>query len=267
MDRRSKKIFSVLFAILIGAGIIFFAWRGGNISYTSDAQKNESGDWKNTLGVIPEDSPLLKTTNSGFGEWDRAGASTTADIVAHELLFDYALTQKNMATTTMSDAEAQVIAQNLVSKIELKKAKQYTRGDLNLSSDNSVPATAQYVDSVSGLTQAFASSQAKNDIAVVFTVPNATNAAGRLSAISRDIARYEKIISGLVALKTPSLLATPHLHLVQKYANLKANIEPMAEIFTDPLKGLAGLAQYREEAAGFDLLMAEFQSVLAKIQQ
>lgn len=267
MDRRFKKILSVLVAVLIGAGIIFFAWRSGSAVHTESSLSAKSGDaWKDSLSVVPQ---TFSTETKGLPQVEATGigATTTTDIVARELLTNYALAQKsNMSTTTLSDEEAQAIAQTAVDKIDLPRAKQYTEKNLNISGDNSASAISVYSKEIATLAQTFAMSQTKNDIAVAFTIPKTDGDTKRLAGIAEQIAHYEKFIRGLLALKTPSLIAQPHLHLIQKYADIQVTIEPMANIFTDPLKGLAGLAEYRQQIAGLPLITEEFQTSFSKIQ-
>lgn len=265
MNKQYKKILSVLFAILVGAGIIFFAIRGGNTANTETALDGNS--WKDSLSVVPQTN-ALKTLSASQGSVAVGDATTTADIVARELLTNYALAQKNnMSTTTLSDADAIAIAQTAVSKINIPEAKQFTANDINISNDNSSSSVATYMKEIGALTQAFTLSQTKNDIEVAFAIPKAGDNIKRLADIAQNIAHYEKLIGGLLAVKTPSLISSLHVRLLQKYANIQANIKPMADIFTDPLKGLAALAQYRREVAEFGILANEYNSYLPKSQQ
>lgn len=261
MDRQFKKIFSVLIATLVGAGIIFFTWRGVSTTYTeTSASGNE---WEKSLAVVPQPSTLktISAARSALGEND---ATTTSDILARELLANYALVQKgNMSTTTLSEAETMAIAQTAISKIDLPQAKQYTVDDLLLSSDNSSTAIDRYMEEVGALVQTFTLSQTRNDIEVAFVKPG-INDTKRQVGIQANIAHYEKLVKGLLSTKTPALLKVPHLDLIQKYANLQASIKPMAEIYTDPLKGLAALATYRKEVADFIVLANEYASYLPK---
>lgn len=266
MNWQFKKIFSVIFALLIGAGIIFFAWKGGTVIYTGDSSSVNNTTWKEVLSVIPQNDTLKLLSSSQDGS-EAGEATTTVDIVARNLLTNYALVQKNnMSTTTLSDADAIAIAQIAVSKINLPEARQFTVKDLNISSDNSSTALDTYMKEIGSLVQVFTLSQTKNDIEVAFVIPKTGNETKRATGVAQNIAHYEKLIKGLLATKTPSLLTQPHLHLVQKYANIQATILPMAGIFTDPIKGLAALSEYRGEVAGFSILANEYSNLLSKNQ-
>lgn len=255
MDWQIKKTFSVLFAVLVGAGVILFAWKGDSVIYSGSVSGNSL--WKDSLKIIPQ-SNTLTTISSSQGS---AGgeATSTADIVARTLLANYALAQSaNMSTTTLSDSDATAIARSAVSKIKLPQAVQYTIKDLVISGDNSAEALNTYVKTLTSLLQTFVSSQTKNDIAVAFTVPSSLDNSERLADIAKNIAHYTKLIKGLLSTKTPSSFAKPHLLLIQKYADIQANIQPMSEIFTDQVLGLAALAQYRNEISELPLIAAEF---------
>lgn len=267
MNKRYKKIFSVLFAILIGIGIIFFAWRGNTVTHTEDIEIADDGSWKKGLSVVPQ-TDLLKTLSSS--QWSDVvnNATTTSDIVSRDLLINYVLAQKlNMSTTTISDSDAKAIAQNAASKISLPKARQYTEKDLFISGDNSPTALVEYSKTVDAILQEFAKSQTKNDIEVAFALPNVVGETKRLSDIDQNISHYDKLIKGLLSTKTPSALSVAHLHLIQKYSNIKNMIKPMSEIFSDQLVGLSALSSYRQEIADLSLIIDEFKIALSKIQQ
>lgn len=264
MDQRFKKIFSVLIAVLAGAGIIFFAWKSGRIN-TAEKTTPDT-DWSKSLEIIPQtfDVKTISATREKQGD---TGATTTTDIVARELLMSYAITQSGTATTTLSDAEINAVAQTTASKIVLPQAKEYSEKDLIISKDNSGTSIALYLKEVARLTQNFASAQTKNDIVVAFADPKKTPSSTRSADIAQNIKNYEVLIKGFLNTKVPSGLITPHLHLVQKYANIQTMIKPMSEIFTDPLTGLTALTQYREEISGFDLLSKEYEVYISKYQQ
>lgn len=265
MDKRFKKIFSVLFATLVGTGIVLLALKGSSISSTNTSSSYGDGNsvWKDALTVIPQASPL-KTTSVSREEWGKGTATTTVDIVSRELLFGYALAQSKMSTTTMSDAEALAVAQTVVEKIELPQAKQYSEKNLTIVSDNSPESLASYSKAIVALTGAFTTAQTRTDLDAVFTTPEVGGDTKRLAGISENIALYDKLIKGLLAVKTPSLIAPLHLRLLQKYANIQAKVRPMAEIFTDPLKGLRALSEYQNDVNDIILIAKELQTLLSK---
>lgn len=264
MDKRFKKIFSVLVAVLVGASIIFFAWKAGVVNYSEEISSVDNTGWKDSLSVVPQ-TDLLKTLSAYNKEGEINTATTTTDIVARELLINYALVQgTNMSTTTLSDYDARVIAQTAIDKIEIPNAKQYAEKNLNISANNSPEAITAYVKEINDLIRAFNLSQNGDDISVVFAVPTSEIDIKRTQKISQTVSQYQKLITDLLLVRVPSALARPHLLLVQKYANIQATLKPMSEIFTDPLKGLVALSNYRNEISGFDLIAKEYETSFLK---
>lgn len=261
MDRQFKKTFSILFAILMGAGIILFAWKGESLQYIGDTVKNNA--WLDSLKIIPQ-ANTLKTTDASKSNLRGEEATTTVDIVGRALLTNYALLQSaNTSTTTLSDQDAITIAQTAVGNIRLPEPKQFSLKDIPVSSDNSSAAVDSYMKKVGDLVQIFTLAQTRNDVEVAFALPGA-NGVNRTASIEENISHYEQLIQGLLTIRTPSLLALQQLHLIQKYANIEATIRPMAEVFTDPIKALAALAQYRREVADFTILAKEFADHLPR---
>ncbi|OHA84240.1 MAG: hypothetical protein A2937_00375 [Candidatus Yonathbacteria bacterium RIFCSPLOWO2_01_FULL_47_33b] len=256
MKPQFKKLFSIILALLVGVGIILFAWGGELFTSNSASNKHEGGEWKNALQIIPQgsSSKMLGAQRGGA----QSEATTTTDILARNLLVDYALLQKNSATTTMSDADAQMIAQSLVSKIELPKGTVYTLRDLNISSDNSGAALATYSEKVSAAMQSFALVHTTNEIALVSSALT-TKDAQKLEGLTRIAAQYATLNKNLLAIKTPSEIAPLHLRLVQSYSNIGALIIVMQKMFTDPMQGLAALIQHKKETAALEILAKEYR--------
>lgn len=268
MNKRYKKIFSVLIALLASVGIIFFAWSSVTKTHIDNNDVTANDDsWEESLSVVPQ-KDLLKALNSARWSNITNDATTTSDIVSRELLINYVLAQKlNMSTTTMSDTDATAIAQTALSKIGLPKARQYTERDIIISDDNSPSALVTYSKNVDVVMQEFSKSQTKNDIEIAFALPDVVGEEKRSSDIAQNITRYDKLITGLLGTRTPSFLSTAHIHLIQKYANIKMMIMPLSEIFSDPLVGLSALSIYRQEVADLSSIEEEFKVALTKIPQ
>jgi len=164
MNSNIKKIFSVALALAVGSGIVLFAWEGGTIVKTEVSTETtaKNDEWKNTLHVIPEasTSKLLGSQKTFSGDTNNAIAEddiTTTDLFARKLLVNYALTQRSMATTTWSDADADALAQSLIKNIDMPQIKQYATKDLNISNDNSDTAFALYGEKLNQILQSLSS--------------------------------------------------------------------------------------------------------------
>ena len=251
MNQQTKKLFSIALAVLIGLGIIFFAWKGvfttGN-KITFDP--TISGDsWKDSLLVV---SNAFSTTTKNISQ-KGADATTTTDLVAREILLGYATIA---GTTALGDVEAQAFAQELAEKLNAPKAKQYTLADIVVSNDNTPSANDAYAKKLIDTIDTFTSSRTKNDLEIVFSDPE-TNLK-RNAEIDKLLLSYEKLVRELLIIKTPSSIATLHLRLTQGYANIGANLETMAEVYKDPLKALNALNQYRKEIDELAMLSEEY---------
>ena len=267
MSGYNKKLFSIAIAFLVGIVVILFAWKGSSLFNIGGSDKTTSGEWKDSLSVIPQESTVqtLAAHGGALAYTGTGGATTTTDLLARNLLTSYALMQGNMSTTTWSDTDADALAQILVKQIELPQGKQYVEGDLIVSTDNSPAAITTYSNEVHRILISSIMSQTKGDTEILFTTPG-VNDVERKAAIAKVIARYKKLNKDLLAVKTPSGAVSFQLRLVQGYANIGDSVKIMPEIFTDPAKGFAALTQYKNEVEKLITLSREYQDYLKKNQ-
>lgn len=253
MNQQSKKIFSVALALFLGMGIVFFAWRT-NVSKSDKIsfEPTASGDsWKDSLLIVPQASSTKTLGISNFRKSETSGegtATTSTDVLARNLLIGYALTQKNMSTTTWSDSDALALAQSLVKDVEIPSGTQYTLKNLNTSADNSSVALTAYGKKVFALLKTSSSKSGGGEVSVFLTAVSA-NDSKRLAELASFVAEYATIKKSLLAVKTPSGVAPLHLRLVQNYANVESALIAMQKIFSDPVQGLAGFTEYQKEIA------------------
>ena len=262
MNSNIKKIFSVTLALAAGVGIIFFAWIGDTTqSNKVSFEPTVSGDsWKDSLRFVPVATPskILSVSQQIVEE-----ATTTTGKIAREMLIDYALMVNSSATTTISDAEADVLAQRLTDKVRVAQDRQYTIKDLNISTDNSTNAFATYSNEVIRIASVLATSRTKNDLEVAFMSPNVDPTAKKI-ALEQNATQYENFIKSMLATKTPSGISTLHLQIIQIYSVLRASVQALANVYTDPFTGLAALAQYREGVDALVILLKEHNDYLSK---
>lgn len=257
MKPQFKNLFSIILAILVGGGIILFAWGGNTLMQGDVLNKKENGAWKDSLHVISQGSSS-KTLGVQRGSTQSA-ATTTTDILARNLLVDYALLQTKGATTTISDADAQALAQSLINKIEMPRGTVYTLKDLSVSSDNSETALATYSKSVGDAMSTFASTHTTNELALVSSALT-TKDPKKLEGLATIATQYAKLKKSLLAIKTPSNIAPLHLRLVQGYANIETMIVVMQKMFIDPMQGLAALTQYKKETTALEVLAKDYRN-------
>ncbi len=263
MNSNIKKIFSVTLALITGVGIVFFAWIGDTTqSNKVSFEPTVSGDsWKDSLRFVPVANPskILGISQQQIGE----EATTTTGKIARVMLIDYALMVNSSATTTISDAEADVLAQRLTDKVRVAQDRQYTIKDLKISTDNSTNAFATYSNEVIRIASVLATSRTKNDLEIAFMSPNVDPTAKKI-ALEQNATQYENFIKSMLATKTPSGISTLHLQIIQTYSVLKASVQALANAYTDPLTGLAALAQYREGVDALVIILKEHSEYLSK---
>ena len=248
MDKQFKKIFFVVCAVFLGAGIIFLAWKGGGVTETEIPVSEKNDEWRNTLSVVPQsnNSKILGASRGAItvgGTSERA--TTTTDLVARKLLLEYVAFQKNSATSTISDATAQSIANTLAQEIRLPQKREYTLNDLNISSDNSREANALYIKTVNALTnELLAVPEKETDLSILTNAVNRWDATA-LNKLKPKVAIYQKLIVDLLAVKTPSQVAPIHLHLVQSFETLRSSTVGLQRTISDPVVGIVALTEYR----------------------
>lgn len=255
MNEQSKKIFSVILALLIGAGIIFFALKNDSVLGTKNTPQSKLQ--KNSLTVTSSGYPK-KILRGNSVRASEGVATTTTDIIARELLVTYAVNQKVDETKTMSDAEAETLAQSLMEKIKLPQAKQYTEKNLNISPDNSIPSLTTYAKNVNGFMQTFSATRTTNELVVVAEAIS-DNDVKKLEGLSTIALGYGILKKELLAVKTPSVVASLHLRLVQSYTNIENTIVLMQTLFNDPVQGLAALIEYKKEITLLNTLATEYR--------
>lgn len=267
MNANFKKIFSIAVALAVGSVIIVFAWKGDLLTSTKVLKEEvtDNDDWKNSLLVVPQTNIVktLVSQNTLGGEIKSENveynATTTTDTLARKLLVSYALTQKSMATTTWSEADADALAQDLIEDVKLPKAKQYTVKDLNITSDDNGASFALYGEKIVQLMELLSSKEVSN-VATIFTNALSSNNQKKLDELTPIIAEYSKATKTLLTIETPSGLASIHLRLVQSHANTETAVILMQNMFNDPVQGLAGFIQYRKETESLIKIGNDYQN-------
>lgn len=251
MDKQFKKIFFVLFAILLGAGIIFFAWRGGQISYTDKPSDEINSNWADALKVIPQTYPQKTLGVSSWKNGDaNTGATTTTSILARDLMINYAIAQKSMSTTTMSDSDAELFAQNLLENTTAKNpVKQYSIKDLHVVETSTTTVETYQKETLQAI-NSFSLGNTFNELVVVAQALD-TKSASKLAPLSSSVTRYENLVDTLISIQVPRSATTLHIGIIQGYATVLSGIKDMQRILADPAQGLQGIAKYK---SGVELL-------------
>lgn len=261
MEGQFKKIFSIGGSLLLGALIIFLTWKGSALTNISFWGNNAPTQEKNVLSVVPG---VLGTTRT-LGTWrNQEGArdlsTSTTDTLAYELIANYSNTQKAPGVS-LTDAEIEAQAQALVKKIAPSAGPRFTLANLTITSDTSIAARAAYLAAVAKLSQEFMTSQTKGDFIIIFEDPKKMDVSTKRIEIAKNIAHYETFKKGLLATRVPSDLAVLHLSLVQTYSDMQNSLSALVEIYNDPMRGLAGLTEYRGAIENITILAEKYQSL------
>lgn len=264
MVRQFKKFFLIILAFLFGGAFILVAVKSGNtlsttISFTTPKETDDS--WKSALSVVPGNTSLTRVER-GAAKVDASApyfATTTTDIISRRIILDYVAFQRGSATTTLSDTDAEAIAENLFQEVKLTPSTQYKLSDFNISSDNSDAANTAYTKDVTGMMQDFIMAHKANELDIVEESLSAKNPQ-KLQELIPIIAQYEHLKKSLLAVKTPSAIAPLHFRLVQGYANIQSSIVSMQKMFSDSVLGFAALAQYQNEISAIKTLGDEYKN-------
>lgn len=262
MEGQTKKLLSITIALLLGAGIILFAWKSGTLGDISFSKETTTNKDLLPLSVL---SPSTKKRTLGFWKNDLAArdlSTSTTDVLVYDLITSYASAKATTGTSTrLSSDEVTAQAQALAGKVKLPPGHQYKTGDLNIINDNSLESRILYAQKTSGLIRTFIASQTKGDLVIIFTSPNKEDTAARDAELEQNISHYKKLQQGLLGVAVPSNLAKLHLGLLQSYSNMQYALLSMKSVFNDPVKGLAALTQYRNAIEDLLTITKEYQTL------
>ncbi len=268
MEGQAKKLLSITIALLLGAGIILFAWKSGTLGDISFSKETTTKRNPLSLSVLSQ----AATTKRTLGFWRDSGiardlsSDSVTDSLAYELITNYAKIQKTGTTTVLNSAQIDAQAELLAAKAKLPPPPQYELKNLNISTDNSATAIGTYGKNINSLIVSFIASQTNSDLAIVFASPDTKDEAMRRQELAKNISHYETLKRGLLATKTPSSLSTLQLRLVQTYSNMQNGLEVMTDVFNDPMKGLGGLTQYRNAVEDLTVLADEYRAIMSKVK-
>lgn len=248
----SKRFLAVSLAVLLGVGIILFAWRTVSVTNDSGLSGDETGisadeSWREALKVIPADSltHLLGASAGSASSTMASVATTTTDLLGRELLTSYGLAQKALGTTPMSDAQARSISDILSGKaMGDPNLKQYTEKDLVI-----VPASTStliaYQKELPKVLADFARKNTVNEVTAVTEAIN-TNDPTKLLPLKDSVRNLSAFVNTLLVMKTPQSVASLQLFFVQNYSLVLSGIVDMQQVITDPTSGLRGVAKYQK---------------------
>ena len=256
----NKKIFVTLIlclSILLAVGI--WQWKTNikiiqpivsqsSISQISTATDTSSTntDWQglllNTVGTT------TNITDSSAGNFKTETNNLTAQMAQSYFGQFLDLSQSGQ---TVTDDNANQIAENTISSTDIPQAKVYTEQDLKI-----VPTNSQTIDNYYN---AFGQTLQKNSIIEVGNELDIVNQAS-ISESETDIAQLDPIIAGYqnilndsIKMSVPSEAEQIHLEFVNNLSLVLVDLQNMRQIVDDPVKGLIGVKPYQNDYTNFDL--------------
>ena len=251
MLQNYKKILVIIFSVIVGVGVVFIAWQ----RTFSDSKKNLTGsektdvlvqgDWMDALKVIPGDSLYPSLLSVRAGSASSTFATTTTDRLGRELLASYALAQKTIGNTIMSEADTKSLSDMLAEKAMVDTTiKKYTEKDLKVVPSSSITLTA-YQKELSKLLADFSVKNTLNEVKVIAEAVE-KNDSSKLASLKNTVNSLQKLVNSLLAMKTPQTVTVFHLFLVQNYSLILSGVTDMQQIVDDPVIGMRGIAKYRQ---------------------
>lgn len=260
MKLPSRKLLSLILAILLGAGIIFFAWRTVSFQGSTVAPGgtetdilSDNGSWRDALKVIPQDS-LTRLLGANAGSASSTMATTTTALLGRELLMSYALAQKSIGDTPMTDADAKAISDILAGKVMKDTTiKTYTEKDLTLvTADTSALTT--YQKALAAAFDKFSSKNTTNELKIVLEAVQQRDTT-KLAPLAGMVKNLQTLLNTLLAMKVPRDVASLHIFFLDNYTLILSGVTDMQRIVDDPVLGIRGVAKYREGMNAITYLM------------
>ncbi len=265
MSEKLKKVIPILLAVLLGAGIIFFAIKGDSLFGTKtsfNADGSPSGNsWIDSLKVVSQNS-TSKLLGGGMGTLPNSNATTTTDILARDALASAMLYQTtDGASATISNEDAEAVAKNIADNVSLlNPVKRYSRSDITIVPTSTTSFNA-YKNELAKALNVFAKEHTMSELLIVAKATDSKDPK-KLSPLNTAVQNYKNLITSLLIIKTPEIMVGIHILMIQGYATILSGIEDMQQTFTDPARGMSGITKYQ---AGMNILLV-VSDAFAKMQ-
>lgn len=243
INPESKKIFSVAFSLVLGLGIILFAWKIG--SPTNDISSKPNDSTNGSLVAIPQGGTQTLGYNSSNTNGGLYEATTTTDYVAQQIVLNSMLKEDENSTATFENPDPGALAQELAqAALTDPNMKKYTEADLLLTTDSSAAAFNTYKENVINALKTLIKENPVNEILVISTAIGAKDQAA-LAPLAVSVKANKNFLKTILAIKVPPAAVKAHLTLVQAYYSMLSGEIDIQQIITDPLLGMRGTAKYK----------------------
>lgn len=248
----SRKVLSVFIVVvaLVSSIIIAFGRDKSStaINYASNLVAGdkidipENPNWKSELGKVGVDTQAIEAATSTENE-------TSTDIVSRTLVSNY-LALKDSDKLDSSSAQ-KLIDQTLqyIGQTD-SQAQTIKASQLNIVADNGRVSMAQYGDNLGNILKKYKTEQTKNELEIMSTAINSNDQA-KLSELYEVVANYGEIEADLLKMPVPQTFTKVHLEIINRIEGIISSLKEIQNVFADPIKGLAALQAYKENASVF----------------
>ena len=248
---RFKNIF-VLFICILAVFLTLLYTRnkqnGGNTAQNSISVTNTK-----TPNKLPENSDWKKDFFTGSVTTNKADQNsskstnvekplTLTDKLGQEFFTKYVeLKQQNLTDDqkTVANAMEETLASALK---DLPQIKKYSLIQLNILNKNDSDTIRNYANSVGII---FIQNWPKSDPAQIASEAFENNDMSMLKKIEPFIISYDKIISKLIAVPVPKILAADHLDIINSASSLRNISQGLRNAESDPMKAIVALNDYQ----------------------
>jgi hypothetical protein len=194
-------------------------------------------------GVASDTTVTLPPTISSTATDTPLGPLTATDELAQTILETYVNTKES--GVDISTDTASQIADNLNSQSYTGSdaPKTYSLKDFAIESTNSAAALKDYSAALSSAISIPLAPNQRYELDIFEDFAN-SNDASILAPLSLNIARYQKIISQLLAMPVPKSLMEEHVILTNSLSAMVFDIQKMQSFPTDPVGGLNAVSDY-----------------------
>lgn len=273
MVQQFKKLFPIFIALSLVVTIVVVATKVGRILFTDNSSGSADNSWKSALSIIPSDKSFARVERSAIkAEEASLSATSTTGTISKKILLEYAALQKRTGNAEISDSDAEAIVAKLTQDIKLPPKTEYKLSDLNISEDNSAKAKEIYKDALTILANKLIAANKKDvankeDALSVVTMASEMQNSSILEKLDPIITRHQTLAKNLLALKTPSMAAEIHLHLLQSIEDLRTTMVGLQKLVADPIVGLAAISEYQKGAALLFAAVDEYNNFFGTASQ
>jgi len=234
---QSKKILSVMFAVLVGVGIILFAWFGDDLLSKKSGVVDDGS--AATFRVVSQQGTNYQNTKGGIGD----SSTTITESLSQDLVTAYVNTKSDESSaSTMSDKDAAAFVEKVLKDKVGTAVKQYTAKDLVVI-ETSPAVVTRYKEEVAQAVKTLLEKSSFDELILVTRAINANDEA-KLLPLQTSVNNYQLFVDTLLLIKVPSSEVTFHLYALQSYATVLSGVIDMQSILSDPVLGSQGIAKY-----------------------